>query len=96
MSPNNSIRDVCIAVVGANGVGKSTFIQKAHDLKSPSSKDVVSSKIMTVERSPCNVKLVEVDWAKLDFESQPLVWPRVGFSDPHFCHSQNHWKSVFR
>lgn len=80
MSSTNSVRDVCIAVVGAYGVGKSTFIQKAYDLKSSSSKDLVSSKIMTVDRSPCNVKLVEIDWAKLDFESQPLVWPRVGFS----------------
>lgn len=77
MSSNNSIRDVCIAVVGARGVGKSTFIQKAYDLKSPSTKDMVSSKIMTVERSQCNVILVELDWAKLDFLSQPLVWPRM-------------------
>lgn len=79
MSPSNSVRDVCIAVVGAYGVGKSTFIQRAHDLKSSSGGDIVSSKFMVVDRPPCNVKLVEIDWAKIDFESQPLVWPRVGF-----------------
>ncbi|KAH8153826.1 uncharacterized protein LAJ45_01593 [Morchella importuna] len=77
MSSNNSTRDICIAVVGARGVGKSTFIQKAYDLKSPSTKDMVSCKFMTVERSQCNVILVELDWAKLDFGSQPLVWPRM-------------------
>lgn len=99
MSPSNSVRDVCIAVVGAYGVGKSTFIQRAYDLKSSSSsKDVVSSKFMVVDRPPCNVKLAEIDWAKIDFESQPLVWPRVGFliRQLHlWVDSQNHLKSVF-
>lgn len=78
MSPSSSVRDVCIAVVGAYGVGKSTFIDRAYDLSSPSSKDIVS-KFTVVDRPPCNVKLAEIDWAKIDFESQPFVWPRVGF-----------------
>jgi GTPase SAR1 family protein len=81
MSPNNLIRDLCIAVVGARGVGKSTFIQKAYDLKAPPSEDAVTSKLMTVDRSLCTVKLVEIDWAKLDLDTQPLIWPRVSFSD---------------
>lgn len=100
MSSNNSTRDICIAVVGARGVGKSTFIQKAYDLKSPSTKDMVSCKFMTVERSQCNVILVELDWAKLDFGSQPLVWPRVGFLNfcrlPYGAESHNHWEVPFR
>ncbi|CAZ84425.1 unnamed protein product [Tuber melanosporum] len=77
MSPNNSIRDLCIAVVGARGVGKSTFIQRAYDLKSLPNEDAVTAKLMTVERSLCTVKLVEVNLAKLDLDSQQLVWPRA-------------------
>ena len=79
MSPNNSIRDLCIAVVGARGVGKSTFIQRAYDLKSPPNEDAVTAKLMTVERSLYTVKLVEIDLAELDLDSQQLIWPRVGF-----------------
>ncbi|RPB05463.1 ras GEF [Choiromyces venosus 120613-1] len=77
MSPNNSIRDLCIAVVGAKDVGKSTFIQKAYDLKAPPNEDAVTAKLMTVERSLCTVKLVEIDLAKLDLDSQQLIWPRT-------------------
>ncbi|PWW72005.1 ras GEF [Tuber magnatum] len=77
MSPNNSIRDLCIAVIGARGVGKSTFIQRAYDLGAPPNEDAVIAKLMTVERSLCTVKLVEMDLAKLDLDSQQLVWPRT-------------------
>lgn len=102
MPPSNPMRDVCIAVVGAYGVGKSTFIQRAYDLKSPSSKDIVFSKFTVVDRPPCNVKLAEIDWAKIDFESQPFVWPRVGFpirfSSANCTYGlthKSHLKSVF-
>ncbi|KAL7271626.1 hypothetical protein RUND412_005602 [Rhizina undulata] len=77
MPSNNSLREICIVVVGAEGVGKSTFIQKAYDLKGPPEKNVVPSKVMTVDRASCNVKLIELDWTKLDLDTQPIVWPRA-------------------
>ena len=66
--------------MGARGVGKSTFIQKAYDLKAPPSEDAVTSKLMTIDRSLCTVKLFEINWTELDLDSQPLVWPRVSSS----------------
>lgn len=71
------VRDIYIAVIGAIGVGKSTFIQRAFDLKAPPATDEIPSISMMVERSRCNVKLIEIDWSKIDFEKQPPQWPAV-------------------
>lgn len=70
-------RDICIAVVGSCDVGKSTFIQKAYDLKALPKHNSMSSKSLLVEKLMCEVKLVEVDIEAMDLESQPLTWPKV-------------------
>lgn len=78
MSSSNHGREICIAVVGSADVGKSTFIQKVYDLKSPPKQNSMSSKSLLVEKLMCDVKLVEVDVERMELESQPLVWPKVG------------------
>lgn len=73
--------NINVAVVGGAGVGKSTFIQKAYDLKKPPIKGECPTINMLVDRATWTVKLVELDWEKLDFGSQPLRWSRVGAFD---------------
>jgi len=80
MTPSSNGREICIAVVGSADVGKSTFIQKAYDLKAPPKQNSMSSKSLLVEKLMCDVKLVEVDIERMDLESQPLVWPKVRYS----------------
>ncbi|RPB28042.1 ras GEF [Terfezia boudieri ATCC MYA-4762] len=77
MTPSSNGREICIAVVGSADVGKSTFIQKAYDLKAPPKQNSMSSKSLLVEKLMCDVKLVEVDVERMDLESQPLIWPKL-------------------
>jgi GTPase SAR1 family protein len=76
-SPGIPIREIHVAVVGAAGVGKTTFIKRAYELKSTPGRSDVPSLTMVFERSPCIIKLVEADWTKIEFEKQPIHWPRV-------------------
>lgn len=83
MTPNSNGREICIAVVGSADVGKSTFIQKAYDLKVPPNQNSMASKSLLVDKLMCDVKLVEVDIEKMDLESQPLIWPKVDINQSH-------------
>ncbi|KAA8901365.1 ras guanine nucleotide exchange factor domain-containing protein [Sphaerosporella brunnea] len=73
----STVRDINIAVVGAAGVGKTTFIERAYDLKAPTRHGEVHSLTLVVDRAPCSVSLVEVDWDRIDFEKEVMKWPRV-------------------
>jgi len=79
MAPSSGIpiREIHVAVVGAAGVGKTTFIKRAYELKSTPGRYDVPSLTMVFERSPCIIKLVEADWTKIEFEKQPIHWPRM-------------------
>ncbi|KAF8460276.1 ras guanine nucleotide exchange factor domain-containing protein [Kalaharituber pfeilii] len=70
-------REICIAVIGKTDVGKSTFIQKAYDLKALPKQNTISSKGYHVDKLLCDVKLVEIDSDRMDLDSQSLVWPRL-------------------
>ena len=82
MTSTSHSREICIAVVGRANVGKSTFIQKAYNLKALPKQNSMSSKSIPVEKLVCDVNLVEVDSDRIDLECQPLIWPKVRlFSD---------------
>jgi ATPase subunit of ABC transporter with duplicated ATPase domains len=72
-----TVRDINIAVVGAAGVGKTTFIERTYDLRAPAKHGEVHSLTVIVDRAPCSVSLVEVDWNSIDFEQEVMKWPRV-------------------
>ena len=72
-----TVRDINIAVVGSAGVGKTTFIERAYDLSVTPSHGEVHSLTVMVDRSPCSVGLVEVDLNRINFNKQPMQWPRV-------------------
>ena len=70
-------------------MGKSTFIQKAYDLKAPPRHNCMSTQSIKIDKLMCEVKLVEIDCDTLDLESQPMVWPKVRNDDdlpPHNSH----------
>jgi len=84
----STVRDINIAVVGAAGVGKTTFIERAYDLPAPARHGEVHSLTMVVDRTPCNVSLVEVDWTRIDFDKEQMQWPRAsgpGSVNVSFC-----------
>jgi hypothetical protein len=71
-----SIPQVNLAVLGARGVGKSTFIKCALDLKQfPTSRSL--TKKMSLDGVIYLVRLVEIalNWIAID-DSGRLVWPR--------------------
>ena len=68
--------EVNIAVLGTSGVGKSTFVQCAFDLKQPPSSPI-SSKKVSLEGALIRVKLLEVQLNDVEIsEDQRVEWPQ--------------------
>jgi len=78
----STVHDINIAVVGAAGVGKTTFIERAYDLPAPVRHGEVHSLTMVMDRTPCSVSLVDVDWNRIDFDKEQMQWPRVSGAGP--------------
>lgn len=72
-----TIRDIYVGVIGASGVGKSTFILRAYDLPASPRTGELAVLNMNIDGVKCNVKLVEVNWNHIDFAQSPPAWPRV-------------------
>ncbi|KAH0544824.1 hypothetical protein FGG08_001053 [Glutinoglossum americanum] len=69
------MREINIAVVGASGVGKSTFIQQVHDLQDPYG-SLVSVRKMSIDGFVHPVRLVEVDISNIEIDDeQRIKWP---------------------
>ncbi len=67
---------VNIAVIGADGVGKSSFIQRALRLPRPPTTNITSLR-QDVDGIPHVVTLVELDLEIFDVEpTQPVQWPK--------------------
>lgn len=68
--------DINIAVIGSNGVGKSTLIQRALGLRSlPNS--IASSLRMTVDEVGYIVSLIELDLESFDIvPDRRIQWPK--------------------
>jgi GTPase SAR1 family protein len=65
-----------IAVIGADGVGKSAFIQRALRLPRPPSLNVTSLR-QDVDGAPHVVTLIELDLEDFDVNpDQPIQWPK--------------------
>ena len=69
------MHEINIVVVGASGVGKSTFIQQAHGLQElPESP--VSMRKMSIDGCVHPVRLVEVDTSSIEIDDeQRIKWP---------------------
>ncbi|OAX82154.1 hypothetical protein ACJ72_03499, partial [Emergomyces africanus] len=72
----NGSSEVNLAIVGAQGVGKSTFVQRALDLKQPPISRS-SMKKMSLDGTIYLVRLLEIASHKIAFdENSRLVWPK--------------------
>lgn len=65
-----------IAILGADAVGKSTFVQLALDLKKAVTSHI-SSKKVSLEGLISVVRLVEVDIEDVEVEDESLLWPNL-------------------
>lgn len=70
-------KELCIAVVGMPGSGKSTFIQKAFNLSHLASKNTLYSRTVPFDKYLYEVRLIEIDVLEMDIDRQPIAWPRV-------------------
>lgn len=77
MNPQASdeIQQIYIAVLGAKGVGKSTFIQHALDLRKPTNGPVSSSKV-ALAGVTYRFQLLELDLEDIDYSARQIKWPK--------------------
>lgn len=76
MGPTATMDTLNIAVIGANGVGKSSFIQRALRLTRPPPSTSVTAIRMEVEGVPNVVTIFELDLEALDVvTNEPIRWP---------------------
>jgi hypothetical protein len=69
------MEEINIAVLGSARVGKSTFIQRVFNLRSPS-KSLFSSGKMSMDGNVYAVRLIELGYDDLDFdEYKRICWP---------------------
>ena len=73
-APQADIQEVVIAVLGAESVGKSTFLQLALDLKKAPSTPFASKKA-SLEGLISVIRLVEIDVEDVEVEAESLIWP---------------------
>ncbi|TGZ79781.1 ras GEF [Ascodesmis nigricans] len=76
-TPPALVEDIYIAIIGAPGVGKSTFVLRAYDLNAPPKKGEWPGLMMTVDGARWNVKLVEMEWGMVDLGREMVGWPRL-------------------
>lgn len=68
--------DINIAVIGSNGVGKSTLIQRALGLRTPPT-SIASSLRMSVDNIVYTVSLIELDLESFDIAPERKIrWPK--------------------
>lgn len=66
-----------IAIIGANGVGKSTFMQRALKLSAPPTQPIVTFNWTESDGTQHTVNTIEVDLDAFDLEmNEPIRWPR--------------------
>ena len=74
-SPSSSMETVNIAVIGADGVGKSAFVQRALRLAKPPTQSITAIHL-NVENRPFVVALIELDLEHFDVNpNQRINWP---------------------
>ncbi|KAL1837651.1 hypothetical protein VTJ49DRAFT_3550 [Mycothermus thermophilus] len=82
---NHAMESINIAVIGAEGVGKSTFIQHLRRAPRPSTVNITSLR-HELDGTPYLVTLVELDLEGIELDPrQPLHWPKQigGHMVPH-------------
>lgn len=66
-----------IAIIGANGVGKSSFMQRALKLSAPPNQGIVTFNWTESDGTQHTVNTLEVDLDAFDVEmNEPIRWPR--------------------
>ncbi|EPE06255.1 ras guanyl-nucleotide exchange factor [Ophiostoma piceae UAMH 11346] len=74
-SPSSPMETVNIAVIGADGVGKSAFVQRALRLAKPPTQSITAIHL-NVENRPFVVALIELDLEHFDVNpNQRINWP---------------------
>jgi GTPase SAR1 family protein len=71
----SEIQEIYLAVIGAKGVGKSTFIQHALDLRKPTNGPVSSSKV-ALSGVTYRFQLLELDLDDIDYSARQIKWPK--------------------
>ena len=82
---DDGLPQVTLAVLGALGVGKSTFVQNSFDLRSQP-ESAFSAKRMSLDDIIYTVRLVEMSLDDIDFiDHDHIKWPRSldGLDVPH-------------
>jgi hypothetical protein len=75
-NPDDGLPQVTLVVLGAQGVGKSTFVQNSFDLRSPMT-SVFAVKKMSLDDVVYLVRLVEVSLDDVVVtESDRITWPK--------------------
>lgn len=69
------IQQINLAVLGAQGVGKSTFIQHALDIRKPTNGPVSSSKV-ALSGVTYRFQLLELDLNDIDHTARQIKWPK--------------------
>jgi len=70
------VNDINIAVIGAEGAGKSTLIQRALGLRNPP-QSVASSLPMNIDNATYTISLVELDLEAFDITpDRRILWPK--------------------
>jgi GTPase SAR1 family protein len=76
------MHEINIAVLGASGVGKSSFIQRVFDHRAPPTLTVTPRK-MSIDGEEYTVRLIELPFDELDFDNDnQIVWPDIADSRP--------------
>lgn len=70
------VNDINIAIIGAEGAGKSTLIQRALGLRKPPT-SVASSLRMNIDNATYTISLVELDLEAFDITNdRRILWPK--------------------
>ena len=75
------IEEVVIAVLGAAGVGKSTFLQLSLDLKKVLNSPIASKKVSR-EGSISAIQLIELNFDNVEIAEDSLRWPELIAGQP--------------
>lgn len=71
----DTLPDVNLLILGAAGVGKTTFVQNALELAAPPSSHIVAKNI-NIEGRPCVVRLIELPIEDVEIkEDNAITWP---------------------
>jgi GTPase SAR1 family protein len=72
---SDGYQEITLAVVGAGGVGKSTFIQHALDLRNPTNGPVSSTKV-ALSGVTYRFQLLELELNDIDYTAGQIKWPK--------------------